>query len=234
MRVLITRPIEDAEDLARALHERGHQTIVEPLLRIAFASGPPLALDGVQAILLTSANGARALALRTPERSTPVLAVGPATADAARGAGFTDVRTSDGDGVAGLAAFAARTLSPSAGSLLHVAGKVVAGDLGAALAQYQFKVHRQILYEAHPADSLSGALTAELAAGLIDAATFFSPRTAALFAELAAEENLGPACRSVAAHCLSDAVANALASLHFREIRVAERPTAEALLKTFG
>ena len=41
-------------------------------------------LDGVQAILATSANGVRALARRTPRRDLPLFAVGPQTA--ARGA----------------------------------------------------------------------------------------------------------------------------------------------------
>ena len=57
MRVLITRPRHDAETFATLLHARGHTTIIEPLIDIAFRDGPPLDLSGVGAIALTSANG---------------------------------------------------------------------------------------------------------------------------------------------------------------------------------
>ena len=51
----------------------------------------PLDLDGVQALIATSANGVRAFAARDPRRSLPVCAVGDATARAASDAGFADV-----------------------------------------------------------------------------------------------------------------------------------------------
>jgi uroporphyrinogen-III synthase len=95
-------------------------------------------------------------------------------------------------------------------------------------------VRTERLYEARAAASLSGALTAELAAGLIDAATFFSPRTAGLFATLIEAENLASTCRGITALALSGAVANALVSLTFREVRVAGQPTAEAMLSALA
>jgi len=61
MRVLITRALDDAEESARLLVLRGHQGLVAPLLTVRFFDGPDVALDDVQAILATSANGVRAL-----------------------------------------------------------------------------------------------------------------------------------------------------------------------------
>jgi uroporphyrinogen-III synthase len=230
MRVLLTRPRPDADAFAAQLHARGHSTIVEPLIDIRFFDGPALDLAGVQALAFTSANGVRAAARRTIERALTVVAVGPATAAEAAAAGFLSVSQSPGEGVDGLAQHIRSTLKPSAGSLLHATGTVTAGDLRAALARDGFAVRPERLYEARSADALSGALCAELAAGAIDAAAFFSPRTASLFAALAEAENLASACRSVTALALSQAVANALDSLVFREVRVAAHPTAEAML----
>src|SRR5260221_1467732 len=84
MRILITRPREDAEPFAQALIALGHEAVIEPLLEIFYLPGPALDLVGVQAILLTSASGARAVALRTSWRDIAIVAVGPATANAAR------------------------------------------------------------------------------------------------------------------------------------------------------
>jgi uroporphyrinogen-III synthase len=231
MRVLITRPRPDADELAERLHALGHATIIEPLIDIVFADGPNLELSGAQALLLTSANGARAAARRTRERTLRVVAVGPATAAEARAQGFTTIAESAGDGVEGLAEAVRATLKPAAGSLIHVTGSVTAGDLSAALKPQGYSVRVERLYEAHAAQNLSGALMAELTAGVIDVATFFSPRTAALFAGLIAATNLEHTCATMSAATLSDAVAKALSPLRFRKVLVADRPITVALIE---
>src|SRR5579875_3886396 len=126
-RALITRPRAEAEALAAALERRGIAAVIAPMLEIVFRPAGPLELDGVQALLCTSANGVRALAQASAERGLPLFAVGDATA-AARHAGFTAVASAAGDADA-LARLAAARLDPQAGRLLHVAGGAVAGDL---------------------------------------------------------------------------------------------------------
>ncbi len=137
MNVLVTRPEADAAALAEELAARGHSAVIEPLFTIV--AGPEAALDlsGVQAVALTSANGARALAGRTARRDLPVFAVGDATAAAARAAGFAEVESAGGD-VALLAALIASRLDPGAGPVLHAAARRVAGDLKGRLEQAGF------------------------------------------------------------------------------------------------
>ena len=101
-RLLVTRPAEDAGPLVAALKEIGAEATVEPLLAIVFHPGPPLDLQGVQALLVTSANGARAFARRNAERALRVLTVGEASARESRALGFATVESASGD-VAALA-----------------------------------------------------------------------------------------------------------------------------------
>ena len=91
MRILITRPIEDARPLADALEQRGVEVLIEPLLEIRHLEDAEIDLEGVQALLFTSANGVRAFAAVSPRRDLKALTVGDGSADAARHAGFTDV-----------------------------------------------------------------------------------------------------------------------------------------------
>ena len=65
MRLLITRPEEDAIVIAGLLRARGHMPIVAPLMDVQVREGAAVTLDGVQALLATSANGVRAFAQRT-------------------------------------------------------------------------------------------------------------------------------------------------------------------------
>ena len=101
MKALVTRPLEDAAPLVRALADRGIETIVAPLLAIAALLDAARrlgdALIGAQALLFTSANGARIFAAASPRRELPVFAVGDASAAAARIAGFRTVTSAGGD-----------------------------------------------------------------------------------------------------------------------------------------
>src|SRR6516225_7764644 len=96
-RALVTRPREESDTLAAVLAMRGVATMIEPLMQLHFHTGTALDLAGVQAILCTSANGARALARVSGERGVSLFAVGDATASRARAEGFTTVESASGN-----------------------------------------------------------------------------------------------------------------------------------------
>ncbi|MEP4378259.1 MAG: uroporphyrinogen-III synthase [Alphaproteobacteria bacterium] len=230
MLVAVTRPRPDADDTAAELSARGHDPIVAPLLTVTIPSDATLDLDTVQAILITSANGARALAAATDRRDVPVFAVGHASAAAARGCGFDRTESADGD-VAALAELVASRLSPRDGGLLHVAGSVTAGDLSGMLGSSGFTVRRAVAYRADPVTVLPPAMTAPLRSGTLGAVLFYSPRTAAQFVKLVAEDSLSEACVGVTAIALSQAVADKLAAVPFSDVRIAESPDQPSLLQ---
>jgi uroporphyrinogen-III synthase len=237
LRALVTRPEEDAAPLAAALAERGVEVTVEPLLSIRPIPDAPADLQGVQALLFTSANGARSLAALAATRDLPgwrelpAFAVGDASAAAAREAGFARVESAGGD-VAALARLVIDRLDPKQGALLHAAGSAVAGDLGGLLGAAGFTVRREMLYEAKPAEQLSPATVTALTDRGFDLVLFFSPRTAATFVTLAraAGEGVVEGCAAAAAVCLSPAVATAAGELPWREVQTAARAELPALL----
>lgn len=231
MRVLVTRPREDAAALLAALERRGHETLLEPLFTIVPRDRIdwPAGHEAAQALLVTSANGARAFARLDARRGLPVFAVGDASAAAARDLGFTRVSSAAGN-VDDLAALVKDRLDPAEGPLLHPAAGKLAGDLQGRLAAAGFTVLRAVLYDARHAEALSEACTRALNEGLIDVATFFSPRTAAAFVSLVEAANLSQACRNVTALCLSEAVAAQISGLSWRQVAVAARPEQDALL----
>ena len=232
MRVLVTRALADAVPLARRLAAAGVEALIEPLLEIHFhAAGAEL--DGVQAVLVTSANGARALAAAGARRDLAVYAVGDASAQAAAEAGFHPVHSAAGT-VEDLAARVVAELDARAGRLVHVAGTHVAGDLAGHLTAAGFSVERAVLYEARPARALGDVATQALRAGSLDAVLFFSPRTAAAFVSLVAAAGLAEHCRRLDALCLSRSIAEALADVEWRKVAIAARPEQQALLALCG
>ena len=229
LRALVTRPREEADSLIAALAIRGLETLLEPLMEIHYQAPEGLELDGVQAILCTSANGVRALARASSDRDVPLLAVGDATAARARAEGFGSVESAGGN-VGDLACLAGARLRPEDGPLLHVAGNVVAGDLVGLLRAQGFTVERRVLYEGRAAATLSPAAVDSLRAGAIAIALFFSPRTAAIFARLADVAGITECCAKVTALSISRAADVALAGLPWRDRRIAAHPNQPALL----
>jgi len=227
-RVLITRPRPDAVRLATALAARGVESVLAPLSEIVFTP-VPVPLEGVQAILVTSANGVRALAAATPRRDVRVLAVGRASADAARREGFGTVASADGD-VHALAALVRRSLDRGAGGLLHASGADVAGDLAGALARDGFDVRRVSLYEARMAEALPAKAEVALRGQTLQGATLFSPRGADSFVRLLRAAGLEGTTAPLTAFCLSAAVARAASGLAWRSVEIAARPDQEALV----
>ncbi|MBN9087704.1 MAG: uroporphyrinogen-III synthase [Reyranella sp.] len=228
MRVLITRPEREAANLAQALRGRRHEPVIAPLFRLQMLHPPEgfaATLAAAQAILVTSANGARALAEATATRSKPILAVGDTTAATAEGLGFTHVTSASGDAAA-LADLVRQRLEPEAGPLLHVSG----ADVADTPAPEGFEVQRVVLYEAHEAEALPESARAALEARAVDVATFFSPRAARLFARLVIEAKLTETCRPVTAIAISPAAAQPLADLPFARAVAAERPTRQSVL----
>lgn len=223
MRVLITRPEDDATRIAARLEDLGHEPVLMPLLTLRLLDGPEVVLDGVQAILATSANGVHALARRTQRRDVPLFAVGPQTDAAARTAGFQSVRNAKGDAEA-LARATAEWAKRDGGVLLHVKG----AEGGSALAEHLnadgFKVRSTVLYDIAAPDAPPAAFAPALAGA--GAALFFSPRSARVFKECAH----GLATDHLIAVCISAAAASALKPLAFREIRIAAQPNQQAIL----
>ena len=126
MRVLVTRPREQAQPLVDALSARGFDVVVEPLIRIEPLSDEPIDVHGYDCVLVTSPNGARELARRLHGDPRRIAAIGPATAAALEAEGLVadmvaDVHTQEGL-VAALGERPGRTLFVGAeGARTHLA-----------------------------------------------------------------------------------------------------------------
>lgn len=207
MRLLVLRPEPGATATAKRAREMGLDPIVAPLFEVrprAWAAPD----DPIDAVMLTSANAARALGTAPAALAMlPVYAVGAKTAAAARAAGFEDVRT----GEAGVEALARRALADGIVTLLHLAGEDrTAFDAGPLVIVTRIVYAAEVI-EPPPTLQDSDAV-----------ALLHSARAARRFAELA-----DPARFAIAA--ISPAVAEAAGAGWARTI-VAARPDDDALL----
>ena len=236
MRLLVTRPEADAPATVRALEERGHSVVLEPLLRIEPVPGVVVADKDYQAVLVTSANAVRALA-RLPQagdlKDTLVLAVGESSGRAAALQGFGKVDHAAGD-LSALAELVSARCAIDGGPLLYAAGSVVSGDLKRILEARGYAVDRVVLYEAIAAESISAAVADLLREGIIDGILLYSPRSARTWVRAVEHADLAEAAGAMVHVCLSEAVAAALreeSGWAGVDTRVASEPNEKSLLK---
>jgi len=198
----------------------GHRALVSPLsaIRALAWAPPPGAFD---AVLLTSARALTWCAALDRVIALPAHAVGNVTAEAARAAGFGDVRPGSGGG--------AQAVLDALGTpcrLLWLAG----ADRTALVLPRGVTLAIVETYAADPAP-LDAAALAELRAGAVDWALLYSTRAMTLFArEL---ERAGVARGAVAVAAIS-AAALAAAPGGWRAAVVADVSTEAALLAAAG
>lgn len=232
LRVLVTRPEQDAKRLVETLKERGVDVLLEPLLTINPQQGakPKIMAEMLrkpQAVLITSSNGIRALSRFTEERAVPIITVGRISAKEAEKLGFKNVSAAGGD-VDALIKYAVKNYDPKAGFLLHIAGSVVAGDLAGALEVKGFNVHRITAYNAEPIAKMSERAKAAIVNCELDAVMFYSPRTAKIFDALMKAERLEYLARNITMVAISN---NVTSELSWREVKIADEPSTEHMLK---
>jgi len=224
--VWITRAQPGAEATARRLKALGYTALVDPLLEIRDLT-PTVDLTGVAALAFTSANGVEAFAKLTPVRDLPVFAVGEATAQAARAAGFAQAFSADGD----VEALAQLLAEARPGLVLCVGAREPAADLPTLLASAAIPARSLAVYAAE-----DRAPEPETVARLpmLYAVLLHSPRAARALAailETAAAPTLSALCLSPS---VAEPLAAALRNSALASVAFAPRPRESALLDLLG
>ncbi len=223
MRLVITRPEEDAVLLKARLESMGHVTMLAPLLKIVPRAAVPVPQKEFQLICATSANALKCFNATDELRKIPVLVVGPQSLAQARQAGFTSSEAHGGD-VHGLASHIIKTRNPDRGPVLYLAGAETSADLQALLVKENFAVEKLIVYDAviqRPADIAQTLVAAE---GVL----LYSPRSARIWVDLVRDAGLETSGAVPTYYCLSENVAKMLP--HQWRARIAEKPDEAAML----
>jgi len=225
-RIWITRAQPGAAVTEERVRALGHEAVTVPLITLHRLPGVRVDLQGVAALAFTSANGVRAFAEACADRELQVFAVGAATAQAAKAAGFRKVLSSDGD-VSVLAEGLAARRRELKGAILHPGAAEPAGDLEGALAQHGIEVRSLALYESVPTPPDDA--TAERLVGM-DAVLLHSAAAAKVLARVL-RAHPAPKMRALG---ISQAAIRPLARTRMAAKQYAPFPLEAALLNLIG
>ena len=223
--ILITRAEPGASETEQRVTKLGLQAVKSPVLEFRSRSDEDLPdLRSISGLVFTSANGVRAFADRSADRSRDAWCVGPATAAVARDAGFDRVHESAGNAV-DLAEFIARHSTPPSAPLLHVANSAAKGDLKRTLEANGYEVDFAPLYEMRIAESLSEDAAEALAESGPKIVLIHSAKGADAFVRLCT--NYQPQQLTIVA--ISAAAAQPLTVLNPNAVHLASTPNEDSL-----
>ncbi len=225
---LLTRPVADSERCAKDLKALGWDSFVEPMLSIETLRTEWPDADDFSGLVVTSAHALYNAPRRWLPMRVPVFAVGEHTAECARQCGFEDVRTAEGTASA-LQDMVRLCGLPPGSKLLHVCGTVSATPDVPGIS-----IARLPVYAAHAATAFSAQMHDLLDKRAFDAAFFYSPRTAAVFAGLVEQYGRTGCFHTTKALCLSEPVVQSVCHLPWQDVRQAARPRHTAMLDLLG
>lgn len=229
-KLLVTRPQPDADRTAAHLAALDIEPVIAPMLESWAVESQLPDPDTVAALAFTSINAVRFFSARAPDAAflaKPVYAVGEATADAAREAGFSEVSAAEGTLISLTAHIAQRH---KGGTIFHPGARDLTGDLGLALAPYAIPVVSATVYAMDQADAFPQPVRDALVKGEIAGALFFSARTADAFAKLTTGPDFIVPRTMLHCLCLSENCAAPLTRAHFVRIGLADHPSHEAMM----
>ena len=153
MHIVITRPTEDAIDLADKLNQSGHSTTHLPLIEIKKLETKKINLENYKAIIFTSSNAVRFMNIEKFNLSIKCFCVGIATEFAAKQAGFINTYCSEGT-VDSLIELVIRTQDKKSGKLLYLSSEFISKDLDKDLINNGFSVDRISNYTSLPVEKI--------------------------------------------------------------------------------
>ena len=128
MHILLTRPLEDSQDLIIKFKALGHQVSHLPVITIKKKDYEEPNYNQFKGVIFTSSNAIRNLDISRINKGIFCFCVGNATEKIAKEKGFQNIFTAEGN-VSNLKEIILQNFYPKNGNLLYISGKLVSYDL---------------------------------------------------------------------------------------------------------
>jgi uroporphyrinogen-III synthase len=222
MEVLVTRPNDEALELAKAIKEMGHSPIIAPLFQVTKLKNiNDESLKHYQAIIITSRNALKSIN-NLKDKKIPLLVVGEKSNEVAKSLGFVN------------AIFAGRNSKElkeyihNYQRLLYLSGADITEDFS-ALGK---KITREIVYNAEKVKEVPEEFFKFLKNKDEKIALFFSQRSAIAFLNIIKGNNLENLCHNITVISLSDKISECFQGVALNANISAAEPTLENILET--
>mgnify|MGYP000938901580 FL=1 len=229
MHILLTRPLEDIQELILKFQELGHVVSHMPVIKIEKVNYKSINFSEFSGIIFTSSNAIKYLDTRIIDKNKICFCVGSATEKKARSAGFQNVISADGN-VSNLKELILQNFNPSSGKLLYVSGEVTTNDLDQDLISNGYDVKRIINYTARSIENLDEKFIEKLKEKMPDIVYVYSQNSALSFLKLIKNYNLSDFWMNTNLICISEKTSSILNEIKWKKIFIFSPGEEEFLL----
>ena len=183
MHILLTRPLEDSQELILRLQILGHQISHMPLIKIEKKNHENINFSDYKGIIFTSSNSVKFLDIKLIDKKINCFCVGSSTEKKARSKGFLNVFSAEGN-VRNLKELILQNYNSSDGKLLYVSGQQISINLDQELISEGYSVKRIINYSANPIEKIKDDFIEKLKLKMPDIVYVYSHNSAMSFLNL--------------------------------------------------
>ena len=229
MHILLTRPLEDIQELILKFQELGHVVSHMPVIKIEKVNYKSINFSEFNGIIFTSSNAIKHLDTKLIDKNKICFCVGSATEKKARSVGFQNVISTDGN-VSNLKELILQNFNSSSGKLLYISGEVITNDLDQDLISNGYDVKRIINYSARSIENLDEKFIEKLKLKMPEIVYIYSQNSALSFLKLIKNYNLSDFWMDTNLMCISEKTSSILNEIKWKKIFIFSPGEEEFLL----
>ena len=217
MHILLTRPLEDSNEMILRFQKLGNIVSHLPLISVEPKNFEKIIFDHFKGIIFTSANAIKFLDTKNINKKIDCFCVGSATEKRARNNGFQNVFSAEGN-VNNLKELILQNFNSSDGKLLYISGEVISYNLDEQLIKSGYNVKRIINYTVKPIEKFDETFINKLKLNMPEIVFVYSQNSAVSFLNFIKNYQLVDYWMNTNLMCLSEKTSTVLNEIKWKKI----------------
>jgi len=217
MHILLTRPLEDSQELILRFKSLGHQVSHLPVINIEKKDYENINLNEFKGIIFTSTNAIKNLDVTKINKNIFCFCVGEATEKIVKEKGFQNIFTASGN-VANLKEIILQNFDKKIGNLVYVSGELISYDLDLELKKEGYTIKRIITYKVNSNQILSDEFIKDLKSSIPEIVFIYSENSARSYLNLLKKYNLLDIWMETNLMCLGEKASSVLNEIKWKKI----------------
>ena len=217
MHILLTRPLEDSQELILRFKSLGHQVSHLPVINIEKKDYENINLNEFKGIIFTSANAIKNLNVSKINKNIFCFCVGEATEKIVKEKGFQNIFTASGN-VANLKEIILQNFDQKIGNLVYISGEIISYDLDSELKKEGYTIKRIITYKVNSNQILSDEFIKDLKSSIPEIVFIYSENSARSYLNLLKKYNLLDIWMETNLMCLGEKASSVLNEIKWKKI----------------
>jgi len=217
MHILLTRPLQDSQELILRFKSLGHQVSHLPVINIEKEDYDEPNYNEFKGIIFTSSNAVKNLDVSKIDKKIICFCVGEATEKNVKEKGFQNIFTASGN-VSNLKEIILQNFDTKIGSLIYVSGELISYQLDKELKKEGYVIKRIINYKVNSNENISDEFIKKLKSTVPEIVFVYSENSARSYLNLLKKYNLTDIWMETNLMCLGEKTSSILNEIKWKKI----------------